>query len=466
MALFNPAQMIAQARPQMMGGQRMQTPEVRKSKETKEVGHGKIGEEFGKGFGSMFDPDEMMQRALQTQKLIASMPKELRQNTLANPAVQARLKNYYRFVPELFADAALTTGNEKLKGMLDFVDEEYSARQKQETEKEMDKAKLDTQKEQPAAIRSQTAENKAGTQLKEQQFNWQERIEDIEYDLKRSEPALAMAKLQALKEETSLRKEQTLTQAAERRMLPQREDLMKAQARHLDKETSLMAAKLRLATDKSTIKMSDEEKQVLGVRMKTYEKQEQAYAKTKQFQMPEFSVQQINDTNAMVQAMQRVPVGQGEQTVYLPRVLTNSAGMMWVNKSLDDAFSTVAQGSKKLPPEKLDAVFQSMDQLYKNTYSYLTNPAVQELLPQEILQSTHDPQMRAKCLFVQLVNEKQNGMKLQNGQRVPITKDRETQLMQLIEQSGGVPSVVTMNTRPSFWENFTNMFSPSDAGVE
>lgn len=484
MALFNVAQMVAQARPQMMGGQRMQVPQVWKSEDKREEGYSKIGERVGKGFGSMWDPDEMMQRALQTQKLIAAMPKELRQNTLANPDVQARLKHYYRFAPELFADAELTTGNPKMKGMLDFIDEEYSERQKQETQREMDKAKLETQKEQPGAVRAQTQENKASAALKEQQFDWNARIEDIEYLIKSGEPAMAMAKLQSLKAETAARKQsteeskqllqpridsmnaQTQLHRAEAGMSPQRADLMEAQAAHLREETSLMAAKLKAAVDKASNKMTDEEKELLKIRGRTFDQHQQNISKSRMPPRAYDFVQEVNDTNAMVQALESAPVTHNGQTVYLPKAITNAGSMFYVNKSLDDIFSHVAQTGKKIAPQDLDAMFVSADRLYKNTYEYLDNEAIKKVLPQDVFRLIHDPQMRAKMLYVQLVNEKVNGTKLQNGQRTPMTPQREEQLKQLIEQSGGVPSVVDMAVKPSFFDNMVQMFTPSDVGVE
>lgn len=471
MPLFDQvSQMVAQARPQMHvgGGQRV-IPNQGYVRERKDQGYGQMGQNFGEGFGKAlareFDPDEQRKQAEMTRKLLVSMPKDLRKNTIANPDVQARLKKYYKYAPEMFADASLTQGDQALKGMLDVVDEEFSARERQGLEKRGAQAEVQAAEKKPGLMDAQTQETQAAAGLKKQQFDLNAELHNVTVNLQRGEYDIAVQKLENLKAQTAGVKQQTeeaeATQGSRSALLraqaakatyeasPGMQDLSR---REKESEISYRSALISQAERKAKedARMSDADRQTV-----IYAAQQNKAIETDKMMMGQPRKQAVAQLNVASSVIQSTPVeqivGKDGVKIQLPGIITKPHLMTWVNDSLLNSYEALSQMNlDRLNESQAQEVYrmsQGALNVFADSYGHVINPDVQRLLPQEVLGQYMRPDMELKMLYMRYAGEKAKAKlegKKVTTEREVWYKQQESRLIQQLPDPGGALSRITV----------------------
>lgn len=425
-----------------------------------EEGYAKMGEGFGKGLGEALDPEIKKQQAMQTRDLIMKMPSELQKSVYSNPDVQSKLRQYYRWSPELFADAGMVTNDEAMKGQLAFVGDvsvtqalEKGAAQTKQTEAE-------------------TGLRKAQTIGQEQENTLASRLQDIKVALDTGQLDVLRTKIveaeEAIKTQRVQRAGMVQKQQFEVREQPLQEATMRAQARSLSagatlheeqakvvqKGLDLKEQQLELGFDR--LRAAQKEDPVTKRLLDTAQQYRQSiykeYGQEIQFRKPEFATRLASMVNAnVINSFGATPIKTADgSTVYLPAVLQNATGTGMVNNAMDTIYSAVSDRQTKMDPQKLESLYLSAKQLYDGTFRKLENSPKLNEADQAAMSAYLDPRMKAKMAFIQYIYEKKNGVKDRSGNVRPLTKQEETEYKAKIQEYGGLPSVVD---ETSWWQS-------------
>lgn len=460
MALFDSiSQMVASTRPRVqVGGGGAHNIGTVYNKDEKVQGYGNIGEAIGKGFGNViqkeFDPETQRQRAMQTRELLLKMPPELQKAVYSNPDVQEQLKKYYRWSPELFADAGLVTQDEAMRGQMAFVGDTTVTQSLEKGAEEVKGTKATTKLREAQAVGQEQSNTLDALIQNIKVAQEQGNLDQIRANIGRLEEAVRASKVETgIKEAEAPLQRNVLTAQAQNLQASAR--LHGAQADEYSRTLDIkeQTARAQLARVRAASKEDPVTKRILDTADKYKAAVAKEYGSELQYKRPEFAMRWASTVNSgVVQAFGVTPIKTEDgATVYLPAVLQNPAGMIHVNNAIDTVYSVVADKQTKLDGEKLDALYNQAAELYDNVHGKLARSPKLNAADDAALKASIDPRAEAKLLFIQWMKEKKNGVVDPRTKQVrPLSKNEEEEYRQKIASVGGLP---TPMDKPSLWES-------------
>ncbi len=482
MALFQDVNaMVSAARPRPMGQPGHQSLQLNNVQDT----GGEIGAEIGKGAGDllsdMFDPKKVREQAQQTRELMMKMPDELKKQILSNPDVQNKFSRYYRFAPELFADAGAVMQDDTLRGKIAFVDpfrapEEQQARAEgqqgyqqsqkyrkgegeisetgaktgyygastRHTEQETDIAatmaplrqealqlgnqqlvrQIDNLVAQYGQIKAQTQHTQMATSTGYQENARQNAMLPGQLEQQRANVAGTRAQTAATEGTQARAAAEFPTKLEGEATLT---DLHKKQTDALNRKLDIQeeSLNLRLEQLRNHEREDPRTKRILDDFRGQYQGLSKQYPEGKQYRQAQFSMNLAAMTkSSIVSAMGKSQVElQSGGKVTIPDVLTNSGGMGRVNNALDETFMAVQNKSGSMSKEDMDALFRTASDLYESTYGVMESVKKMgglEKGQEAVLSKYTDDRAPAKMLYMQLMYERKCGVKLKDGRVVSI----------------------------------------------